>query len=176
MLFGCRARPVQHIEYIQPANVTAGQALQAADQVLGQMYFKVQTIDHHQGFVRTRPLPAGQLFEFWRKDNIGPYEHFQANIHSIQRVATVNIREENGQLTIGCDVQTYRISRPEPLRVHQMRAFSIFAREKTDITRIRHAQRTVPVRWTELGPDPDLQTLILQRIDTKLRTQTEGSI
>ena len=40
------------------------QAMQAAEEVLSEMYFTIEKFDAEQGIIRTRPLAGAQFFEF----------------------------------------------------------------------------------------------------------------
>lgn len=172
MISGCAAPQLTETRCI--SNIDKQQAVAAADQVLAGMHFRFETIDEQRGILRARALPAAQFFELWRADNVTGKQAFEANIHSIRRTATIQITEENKRICIDCTVTVHRLSRPEPLDVSQMRAFSIFAREKSDITRIEYQRQEEPVRWIDLGRDSKLEAEIINLIIRNLQKGTEG--
>lgn len=171
MLTGC-AQP-QHQEVVEQIclpDMQKLQAMQTAEDVLSRMHFTVTKVDHEQGIIRTRPLPAAQSFEFWRKDNVGTFNSTEANLHSIRRTAELGISQQTGQLCISCDVKVQRLSLPERQITSSGRSYEIFTRSKKSIQVLElNPEQKKDMTWIDLGRDKQLATDILKRIDKQLK-------
>jgi len=142
--------------------------MEIAEDVLTRMNFVVEKYDVEAGFVRTKPLRGGQIFEFWRSDNAGPAAAAEANLHSLRRSTEVTISESNGQMCATCRVQIERLSLPEK----EITGMSWLAGMFTDSSRTRQRLALRPeqqegMTWIELGPDPALERRILTSIEEK---------
>jgi len=151
------------------------QAMQTAEDVLARMHFIVTKADADQGIIRTRPLPAAQSFEFWRKDNVGTFNSTEANLHSIRRTAQLNINRQGGQLCISCDVKVQRLSLPEREVTGSGRSYAIFTPSKQSIQVLElHPEQKKDMTWIDLGSDKQLATDILKRISLILDARSSS--
>ncbi len=175
MLAGCvKQRQYETIEQIYVPDMDKAEVMQIAEDVLAKMHFTIEKADFDSGVIKTRPLPGAQFFEFWRSDNVGAFNAAEANMHSIRRIAQLDIRqktEERKQKTeernltsdicplisvlyIGCDVQVQRLSVPK---------FDPPRRTKFEIPALSGME------WIDLGSDSKLATEILKRIEQRIR-------
>jgi len=155
MLAGCaRQQKYETVEQICVSDMDNAEVMQIAEDVLAKMHFTIDKADSESGVIKTRPLPGAQFFEFWRSDNVGAFNAAEANLHSIRRIAQVDINSQDGKLYIGCDVQVQRLSLPEP---HQL------SQTLGQLTQITGAE------WIDLGKDTMLETEILKRIEQQIR-------
>ena len=142
--------------------------MEIAEDVLMRMNFVIEKYDVETGFIKTKPLRGGQLFEFWRSDNASGAAAAEANLHSIRRTAQLNVSESGYQLCAKCDVEIQRLSLPEKEIVGMARLAGMF----TGSSRIRQRLRLNPeqeagMAWINLGPDAGLERKILTLIEKK---------
>ena len=170
LLAGCaKQQQLQTLEQICLPATAKADAMQAAEVVLGKMHFTIEKADVEQGLIRTRPLPGAQFFEFWRSDNVGDLNSAEANMHSIRRVAELNISRQDSQLCIGCNVNVQRLSIPEQQISSSARAYRMFSQSSPAIqTLILHPRQKTGMAWVNLGSDTMLATEILKRIEKHL--------
>ncbi|MCD4831809.1 MAG: hypothetical protein K8R02_08430 [Anaerohalosphaeraceae bacterium] len=149
-------------------------AFSAAEQALIEMDFHIDKMDTQIGLIRTRPLEGSQFFELWRKDNADSYKGQMSNIHSLRRVVDLNFRNNNGQLCIECTVILSRLSMPEQKITSSANAYSIYSEsDKNKQTLHLDAQQRKRMEWVKLGRDPNLETVILERIQKKILINKE---
>jgi len=145
------------------------QAMQIAEDVLAKMRFTIEKADAENGLIRTRPLPGAQFFEFWRSDNVGAFNCAEANLHSIRRIAELNIKQQDEGLSIGCDVNVYRLSLPEHEVSSSARAYEMFSESSSLLQVIRlNPEQKAGMAWVNLGRDRRLEAEILKRISSML--------
>ena len=172
MLFfgGCaKEQQFEAIDEICLPGVNRAAAMEAAEEVLGEMHFTLEKSDAESGYIRSRPLPGAQAFEFWRKDNVGDYNRAQANLHSIRRTVELEISQQERELCIGCDVKVDRLNMPEYEVTSSTQAYRIFSKS----SRLRqqldaNAAQEACMSWVKLGEDRRLSTEILKQLKEKL--------
>jgi hypothetical protein len=173
MLTGC-AQP-QHQEVVEQIclpDTEKLQAMQTAEDVLGRMNFIIAKADSKQGLIRTKPLPAAQSFEFWRSDNVGSFNSTEANLHSIRRIAELDISREGGQLCINCDVKVQRLSLPERQVTSSGRSYEMFTPSDQSMQVLElHPEQKKDMAWIDLGSDKQLATNILKQIEKQLKRE-----
>ncbi len=150
-------------------------AVQIAEDVLVKMHFTIDKADPNAGFMRTKPLPGAQFFEFWRKDNVGPENKALANLHTIRRIVELNVSRDEKELCIVCDAQVYRLSLPQRESTSREQAAGMFSESSRSIQvlRLRRPDRERgQAAWVNLGRDEQLTTEILKRIEKRLVSQT----
>ena len=169
LLAGCaEQQQFKTVEQICVPDINKADVMQAAEDVLGQMHFTVDKADTESGYIRTRPLSGAQLFEFWRKDNVGAYNTAEANLHTIRRIVELNMGEQGGQLCIDCNVRTQRLSLAEREIDSSARAYGMFSRSRLSMQTLDlDSQRKA---WVDLGEDTKLSTVILEQLEEKLAT------
>jgi hypothetical protein len=175
-LAGC-AEPHRYeaIEQICPAGIDKQQAMQIAEDVLAKMHFTVAKSDANLGVIKTRPLAGAQFFEFWRKDNVGSFNSAEANLHSIRRIAELDIRQQDTQLCIHCNVNTQRLHLPEQELRSRSQAYDMFSQSsQTRQTFNLHQNQKQSMAWVNLGKDTKLATVILKRIENKIAKTQNG--
>ncbi|MBL7107275.1 MAG: hypothetical protein ISS77_06685 [Phycisphaerae bacterium] len=167
-----------HAEFTAVDNITVplGKelAMKAAEKQLKAADFAIEKYDIEDGYIRTRPLSGAQIFEFWRDDNVGAYNTFEANLHTIRRVVELRFAQLNSGTAINCVAKTYRlrIKKSELASNSQSSGFSIKGRDFAQKLNIPAKQKS----WTELGNDQRLSTCILEKIEQKSKLNAKGAL
>lgn len=156
------------IEKICSANLQKQSAIHTAEEVLADLHFTVDKSDAEQGVIRTKPLQAAQLFEFWRKDNVGSFNTTEANLHTIRRIAELNISQQDSKLCVHCKVKVQRLSLSERKGTSEAIAYDKFSRKGAQPSRLSIELNTEQKTWIDLGTDNELATDILKRIEKKI--------
>ena len=165
-------------------------AMKIAEDVLAKMHFTIEKADadpatlgidtrRWRGFIRTKPLPGAQFFEFWRSDNVGADNWLESNLHSIRRVVELNMSEQDegppqsgNRLCINCEVQKYKLSLPERHVSSSARAYDMFSASSPALQRIRlNPEQKAGMAWIDLGKDTQLAAEILKRIENRLKRE-----
>ena len=165
-LAGC-AEQFDVVEQVCVQDLEKTQAMQAAQRVLGQMHFVIDKADLQRGYIRTRPLPGAQFFEFWRSDNVGSYNWAQANLHSIRRTAQLNLNQQDSQLCINCSVKVERLGLAGRRAENSSGVYDRPPVEDSEIRKLK--LNTENKTWIDLGQDPKLATVILKRVERKIK-------
>ena len=196
LLAGCTEQ--QQYGVVKPIcvkNINKLQAMEVAEDILVKMHFTIEKADANpatlgidtqrwRGFIRTRPLPGAQFFEFWRSDNVGAGNWLESNLHSIRRVVELNMSEQDegppqsgNRLCINCDVQIYRLSLPERRLNSSARAYDMFSTSSPALQRIElNAEQKENMAWIDLGKDTQLAAEILKRISSMLDIENRESL
>ncbi len=103
-LAGCSEpyrRPMDGRPSANPVAVNAqfDPLFRSVDQTLRDHRFGTEA-NPRLGEVRTRALTGQQVWEFWRSDSVGLYNHMESSLHTILRTADVRvypIRDKAGQ-------------------------------------------------------------------------------
>jgi hypothetical protein len=170
IVVGC-AEPYRNetVEQICPAGIDKQQAIRITEDVLGEMHFPIAKSDANLGVIKTRPLAGAQFFEFWRKDNVGSFNSAEANLHSIRRIAELDIKQHNSQLCIRCNVNVQRLHLPERELRSRSRPYDMFSRSTSSKQRLKiNPDQKQGMTWVDLGQDKQLATKILKRISSIL--------
>ena len=171
LLSGCAQKQIQH-EPICLANMDLESAMKQSELVLLKMNFIVDKADISAGIMRTKPLPGGQFFEIWRKDNRDGYSRAMSNLHSIQRTAVLNFMQKNDLLCIDCNVTIERLSIPEKEIDSSARAYSMFSRSSESRQNLYlNPEQEKMMDWVDIGRDQNLEAAILQKIYKRIKTQ-----
>jgi len=169
-LAGCaNQQQFKALEQICVPDTGKTEAMQIAEDVLGQMHFAIDKADADQGLIRTRPLPGAQFFELWRIDNVGAFNSAEANLHSIRRIVELDISQQGEKLCVGCNVNVQRMFLPEQQVTSTARAYELFSRSTQAIQTLKlHPEQKKGVAWVDLGKDTKLATKILKRIEKQI--------
>jgi len=174
-LTGCASQqPTETIEQICIPDIDKATALDTAEDVLVRMQFTIDKTNTETGYMKTRPLTAGQFFEFWRKDNVGSFNTEEANRHTIRRTVELNMSQKDKLFCINCRVNTQRLSLYDfeergDLTIKFDRFSDTKAPELTQELYLPPSKST----WIDLGKDEKLATSILKRIEKKLTAKTK---
>jgi len=140
-----------------------------AEEVLGKMHFEINKADIEHGYIKSQPLAAAQVFEFWRKDNAGAFNSAEANLHTVRRIAELNIQEQNNQLCVTCNVNTQRLSMPEREITSSSQMSGMFVKPKGSLQRLKlYSDQKKAMAWLSLGNDERLAAKILKQIKKKI--------
>jgi len=170
VLAGC-AQPQRKMatSQVYVPDVGKAETMALVEDVLANMHFTIQKADIPSGVIRTRPLSGAQFFEFWRSDNVGPDNSFQANLHTIRRTAEVEISQQGVGLSIGCVVRVQRLSLPERELSSSARGYEMFSRSSSVVQRLQlHPEQEKNMAWVELRNDVPLAREILSRIEGRI--------
>ena len=169
LLAGCAENKyIQTTDRLCPSNVSKTDTMAAAEKVLAEMHFSIDKFDVNTGYIRTNPLPGAQSFEFWRQDNVGSFNNTEANLHSIRRSVVLNISEQEGQFCINCKATTQRLSLPED-KERTSRGYPALSRDFISAGKLNlNAAKNTQSTWIDLGPDKQLETEIIKRIENQL--------
>ena len=170
LLTGCaKQQQYETVEQLRLDNIEKFHAMQTAEDVLAKMHFIIEKSDVETGFIRTRPLPGAQFFEFWRSDNVGPFNSSEANLHSIRRIAELNISQDSEKLYIDCNVKTQRLNLPERQITSSAHAYEMFSKSSPSMQKLRlNKQQKIDVVWVDLEQDKQLATEILKQIEERI--------
>jgi hypothetical protein len=173
---GCAAQKESGITEKSVSVTTGGYFIQAAEDILLGMNFDIDKADTKNGYLRTRPLPGGQFFEFWRQDNAGMENWLLSNIHSIRRTVEIKVIEKNKQISLDCIVHIQRLSMPSREVNSAARAYEMFSQNGPLMQRLKlGAQQAADMAWIDLGRDTPLEAEILKRIKGQIAKYTVNS-
>ena len=177
LLGGCAQQQHEVVtEQINVPDIGSAEAMEIAEDVLAKMHFTIEKADQQSGFIKTRPLPGAQIFEFWRSDNVGADNSLQANLHTIRRTVEIDISPRGKELCIGCNVRMQRLSLPEHDVSSSARAYEMFSKSSPSLQRLRlHPELKKDMAWVDLGRDRQLETEILKRISSMLDNEYRES-
>ena len=170
LLAGCaKEEQSAPVEQICSSGINKQQAMQAAEDCLGDMHFAIEKADVEQGLIRTKALTGGQFFEFWRSDNVGSFNTAEANIQTIRRTAELKISEQAGQLCINCNVSVRRLNMPERQTASGSQAYRMFTKSRESMQSLKlDSEQKKTASWVDLGKDTQLETEILKRIEQRI--------
>jgi hypothetical protein len=176
ILAGCaQQQQSETVERICPAGIDKQRAFKIAEDVLGEMHFSIAKSDADLGVIITRPLTAAQFFEFWRKDNVDSFSSAEANLHTIRRIAELNIDQQDTNLCIRCRVNTQRLRLPEREIRSSARAYDLFSQSGSSRQVLKlNPEQQRNMTWVDLGDDSHLAAVILQQIENKIDKMREG--
>lgn len=168
-LAGCAAKPVIPPQPVSLTGVNKVRAMTVAEDVLTDLHFTIEKADAQKGYLVTKPLRGGQIFEVWRRDNASAVASLESAMHSLQRTARIYITEDASGIRIDCSVSVRRLSLPENDHVTQLRAAGMFTSSSHRLQRLEVSpEQAERMEWIDLGPDPDLEKKILRLIRKKL--------
>jgi hypothetical protein len=157
-------------EPLRLSGVSRAEILRAAEKTLGRMHFAVEKLDARQGIIRTQPLRGAQAFEFWRSDNVGLHNAAEANLHSIRRIVELRITEDQGQMSVDCQVQVQRLSLPENEVASVSQAFQMHSTSIGGVQTLKLGpKQRQAMAWIDLGQDNRLAARILAAITRTVR-------
>ena len=156
-------------------DIDTSEAMEVAEDVLAKMHFAIDKADVSTGYIRTRPLPGAQFFEFWRSDNVGSKNALLANLHTIRRTVELNINRREGQLEIDCYVRVQRLSLPERETFSTARAYGMYTRSSPVLQKLRlDAAQIRNTEWIDLDEDEKLAAKIVKRITKRIARRSSN--
>lgn len=165
LLGGCAQKQQIKPEPACLAGADVNSAMERVEKVLLRMNFVVVKADPTIGYMLTKPLPGGQFFEIWRKDNRDGYSRAMANLHSIRRTAELNFAQRNEQLCIDCNVTIERLSIPEKEIDSSAKAYSMFSSSNESTSSLTlNPEQEKRMGWVDVGRDNNLEKCILDKI------------
>jgi hypothetical protein len=175
-LGGCgQPKQIDVIDSICVNTAEKQEVMQAAQDVLAQMQFRIDKADESAGYIRTLPLEGGQFFEIWRDDNIGGYNFSEANLQSLRRVIELKMNPQDGQVCVEGSAKTYRLSLPGSENTNVTQAFEVFSRDQSRLLEFELSdEQKENMVWVELGEDEALSSEILRRIETAAKKDKGG--
>lgn len=150
-------------------DINVAEAMEISEDVLAKMHFEIEKADVQSGYLKTRPLPGAQFFEFWRSDNVGSENALFANLHTIRRTVELNVIHREGQLDIDCDVSVQRLSLPERETGSNARAYGMYTRSGPTLQKLRFDPAQIEgISWIDLDEDKKLAAEIVKRITERI--------
>ena len=170
MLGGCCAKQCEKpINKICTQGVDRQTAMAAALRTLEDMHFTIEKADANSGYISTRPLPAGQFFELWRSDTVGCENFAEANLHSVTRIAEIDVSGPDGEICIECKVATRRLSMPQREVSSATELPNVFGKSSGGLQTLNpNKDQQKAAVWMDMGPDAPLQGKILERIGNRI--------
>ncbi|MFC1780824.1 hypothetical protein ACFLZ8_00990 [Planctomycetota bacterium] len=155
--------------------------METAEDVLAQMHFTFDKIDYRTGYIKTRPLPGAQFFEFWRSDNVGPDNSLVSNLYSIRRTAEIYISTYGDDFLMNCDVQVQRLSLPNRDIDSSAQVYEMFSMSSQSLQTLQlRPEQQQDMAWIDLDPDTQLAEEILiqirSRITGKMQQETSSEL
>ena len=143
------------------SNTDVEEVMDRCATVLQKFGFVIEKFDVDVGYIRTRPLRGGQFFEVWRRDNIGHQKVSEASIHSVRRIAEIQLRQDAGKICVNCIVNKERLGMvdEEPLmwtKVSQMYTGGT--------GRLTPDPENEDIYWIEMGEDELLENAFLKEL------------
>jgi hypothetical protein len=168
---GCAGtKQYETVEQIHIKDKDILETMEAAEDVLAEMHFTIDKADTESGYIKTRPLAAGQFFEFWRCDNIGADNALASNLHTIRRTVELEIIRPGEDSIVDCNVKVERLSLPERDITSSARVYQMFSRSKESLQRLElNPYQERNMAWVDLGNDERLTTEILRRIEKRVQ-------
>lgn len=173
---GCSEQQQQAGEPIYRENINKSRVMEIAEDVLAKMYFTIDKVNIEDGYIRTKPLPGAQFFEFWRSDNVGTDNWLINNLHSVRRTIELKIDEKDKVFVINCDVQIHRLSLPERKISSSAHAYDLFSASNQAMQSIQlHPEQQKDMAWIDIGKDEKLATEIVKRIEQRIASEETES-
>jgi hypothetical protein len=144
---------------------------QEALAVLGSMYFSIDKADPKTGVIRTHPLPGGQVFEFWRSDNVTLRNQVEANLHSLRRTVWVTVQPQVGSdVSVDCLVKVQRLNVPSEAVSSSATAYRTLSESTIYGQSLKLSpEQQKAMEWVDIGNDPALAKRIIKRIEARLK-------
>jgi hypothetical protein len=160
--------------------------------VLRSYHFEPSFVDWERGVVLTRRSTGAQWNEPWRREVLGDYQKLESNLHTIGRVARVNVEPVNGGLTespirevgasapsasgpyrVSVEVEKARYQVPTRQVTSVTSALGIFSERLPTEDGLRGIAARRQVHWRPLGRDGLLeQALLTELAATRVATNT----
>lgn len=130
----------------------------ASRNVLTRMDFKIDKFDLEKGYLRTLPLRGAQLFEFWRKDNVGSFNTAESNLHSITRTVEICSDSQSGCFESRVYIKRLWLKSQEIDSISQ--AGTKFTKSSSSQQKLILDMDTDDACWIDLGRDCKLEQKI----------------
>ena len=178
LITGCASTEQQQtFDQICLSQTDKSVAMLTAEDILAKMHFTIDKADSKLGIITTRPLSSAQFFEFRRSEVVGIKQGLEANIHTTRRTVKLNIVPGAQDLCIDCTVSVYRLTLPEHLISSGSKAYTLFSKSTQQMQTLEpHPEQIEGMVWHDIGKDPDLAMLILNKIKQRLKVDKKDSI
>ncbi len=164
-LAGCTSQNAKQIDKVCLPGLTAEKAIAISEGVLRDFNFSISKEDPNEGYISTRPLPGGQFFELWRKDNVGSYNQLQSSVQSVRRTVELKMDEQAGSLCVACNVKLERLCLTEPPEEVRGLEFDRFTGRRIKTAALKMELEPGQAFWVDLGRDTKLESVILEKIE-----------
>ncbi len=133
--------------------------------LLRQLGLSPGRVDWQAGRIESRPTTSAQWFEFWRIDPPDPWQRIESSLHTIRRIVTVRYEapeassQPAGHIgTLSVEVRKQRLSMPARQVTTASGALNIYS------AAMPVEQPGAKAHWVDLGRDPRLERLLVERI------------
>lgn len=176
---GCHAPPQPETHTVARVTVETPdeyeQLWQAATDTLQRHWFRPDRQDRREGVITTHPDTSAHWFEWWRPQPQPAYYWGEANLHTIQRQATVRIRpsDEQGTCTLDVLIDRYQYSLEERQIDNPAVALRLYssAAPTTSGQMVKPAESS---HWIHLGRDEQMECALLASILRRYGKTTVG--
>ncbi len=144
---------------------------ESAGDTLRAHYFRLDRQDRNEGVITTYPETSANWFEWWRPQPQPAYYWAEANLHTMQRQATVQIKPaaDHGSYDVGVEIERYRYSLEERQIDNSAAALRLFSGGAPT----ESGQRLSPAEsshWVRLGRDAALEERLLSTLLRRYRS------
>ncbi len=120
-------------------------------------------VDWDAGEIETRPTTSAQWFEFWRIDAPGAYQCLESSLHTVRRIVRIRLRPADAPAAadvaeLEIVVRKQRLSAPARQVTTASGALNIYSQ------RTPTEQPGGRAHWVDLGRDPLLERMLLERM------------
>ena len=164
-LAGCSSQNTKQIDKVCLPGLTTEKAIAISESILRDFNFSISKEDPNAGYISTRPLPGGQFFELWRKDNVGLHNQLQSSVQSVRRTVELKMDEQAGNLCVACNVKLERLSLSEPPEEVRGIEFDRFTGRRIKTSALKMELEPGQAFWVDLGRDTKLESVILEKIE-----------
>lgn len=137
----------------------------AALTVLNRMDLTPERQDRATGVIETLPTTSQQFWEWWRRDVVDSYSYAEANLHTMQRKATVRFRRlpDRRRWQVEVQIDVFRIQVPERQMTATSSALTLYSAAMPSTEGLR-LDPAVARYAAPMGRDGAMEQLILDRI------------
>jgi hypothetical protein len=138
---------------------------EAVGDVLRSRYFELDRQDRREGVLTTLPDTTAAGFELWRPQPNNPYMWVEANVHTVQRQATVRLRqvEGEGDYEVDVEIERFRYNLEERQITNSAAALRLYSSD-APTTSGRSVSPAESSYWIPLGRDADMEQAVLHSI------------
>lgn len=133
--------------------------------LLRQLGLPPGRVDWATGEIESRPTTSAQWFELWRIDPPDAWQRLESSLHTIRRIVKIRMigpptatQPDHGPATLAIEVRKQRLSMPARQVTTASGALNIYS------ARTPAEQPGAKATWVDLGRDPRLERLLLERI------------
>ena len=166
---GCRAPVPPEVATVERVSLPTGddydRLWEAACDTLRGFRFRLDRQDRANGVITTHPETSAQGFELWRPQPRPGYYWTEANLHTIQRRATVQIlpAEQEGEYQLDVKVERLRYRLEARQIDNSAGALRLYSADAPTVSGLG-AKPSETGYWVLLGRDEPMEQALLSKI------------